>query len=321
MREEYALSARTTSGLVRGRPRRRGTRRRATTFVKAGASPAWPAVRTNAGGRQRPSTTMWIFVVSPPRGTDRWHGRPALRQGPPFAGPCRVLVSQQDRGVDRHGPVQVLVRVGLGHQCGENSLPGAVDSPHPRPVVDTSPVAVPLRPVHPLDWSQIPGCPAGIPVLLHGLLDQVASPEALCGLDNVLMNNVSHVGAAMSTALPFLIRLAALPDIAARSGLVDLLVVPRSCLNLSTRTTNARSCCPVTNAISRNANGAGPPLPHTPLRYARCRRARLSGRTDQWDDRLCLLKALEPQRMKQAVHPRTRPEQPSREVPPPAPAI
>lgn len=66
-REEYALSARTTSGLVRGRPRARGTCRRAITAVKAGASPAWPAVRTIADGRQRPSAARWTFVVSPPR--------------------------------------------------------------------------------------------------------------------------------------------------------------------------------------------------------------------------------------------------------------
>lgn len=38
VREEYALSARTMSGLVRGRPQRRGTRRRAMTSGKTGAS-------------------------------------------------------------------------------------------------------------------------------------------------------------------------------------------------------------------------------------------------------------------------------------------
>lgn len=37
------------------------------TSVKAGASPAWPAVSTNARGWQRPSAARWIFVVSPPR--------------------------------------------------------------------------------------------------------------------------------------------------------------------------------------------------------------------------------------------------------------
>lgn len=50
-REEYALSARTTSGRVRGLPRRRGTRKRAITSVTAGASPACPAVKTNARSR------------------------------------------------------------------------------------------------------------------------------------------------------------------------------------------------------------------------------------------------------------------------------
>ncbi|MEU9109000.1 hypothetical protein AB0D54_32660 [Streptomyces xanthophaeus] len=76
-----------------------------------------------------------------------------------------------------------------------------------------------------VDWSQIPGCPAGIPVLLRGLLDEVAGPEALSVLGNVLMNGVFHASAAMPAALPFLIGLAAVPDIAVRPGLVELLVV------------------------------------------------------------------------------------------------
>lgn len=42
------------------------------------------------------------------------------------------------------------VSVSLGHQCGEHSLPGAVDSPHAQPVVDASPFAVLLRQVGPL---------------------------------------------------------------------------------------------------------------------------------------------------------------------------
>ncbi|NBE52745.1 hypothetical protein [Streptomyces boluensis] len=76
-----------------------------------------------------------------------------------------------------------------------------------------------------VDWSRIPGCPAGIPVLLRGLLDETAGPKALSVLENVLMNSVFHVSAAMPAALPFLIHLAAVPDIAVRPGLVDLLVV------------------------------------------------------------------------------------------------
>lgn len=76
-----------------------------------------------------------------------------------------------------------------------------------------------------VDWSRIPGCPAGIPALLHGLLDEVVGPAALPVLENVLMNSVFHVSAVMPAVLPFLIRLAAVPDIAVRSDLVELLVV------------------------------------------------------------------------------------------------
>ncbi|MGI5337583.1 hypothetical protein ACQEVS_09400 [Streptomyces sp. CA-181903] len=74
-------------------------------------------------------------------------------------------------------------------------------------------------------WSRIPGCPDGIPALFRGLLDQAAGPEALRVLGNVLMNSVFHLSAAMPPALPFLISLAAVPDIAVRPGLVDLLAV------------------------------------------------------------------------------------------------
>lgn len=119
------------------------------TSVKAGASPACPAVRRKAGGRRRSSAARWTFVVSPSR--DRpmaWSpGSPA---GPLFAGPGRMLVSAHDRGVHRDSPVEILVGVGLGHQRGEHPLPGAVDGPHPQPVVDAPPVAVPLRQMHPL---------------------------------------------------------------------------------------------------------------------------------------------------------------------------
>lgn len=74
-------------------------------------------------------------------------GSPA---GAPFAGPGRVLVGPHDCGVHGDGPVEVLVGVGLCHQCGEDPLPRAVDGPHPQPVVDASPIAVPLREVNPL---------------------------------------------------------------------------------------------------------------------------------------------------------------------------
>ncbi|MBB1254470.1 hypothetical protein H3146_14015 [Streptomyces sp. OF3] len=82
-----------------------------------------------------------------------------------------------------------------------------------------------LRGCTDVGWAEIPGCPAGVPFLLRGLLDDEAGPEALTVLGSVLMNSVFHVSTVMPAALPFLIRLAAVPDLAVRSGLVDLLVV------------------------------------------------------------------------------------------------
>ncbi|MEU7752835.1 hypothetical protein AB0B57_18825 [Micromonospora sp. NPDC049101] len=74
-------------------------------------------------------------------------------------------------------------------------------------------------------WSEIPGCPDGIPSLFYGLLDQVAAPEAARVLTNILMGGVFRLSAAMPAALPFLLRLAASPDVSVRSGLFDLVVV------------------------------------------------------------------------------------------------
>lgn len=52
-------------------------------------------------------------------------------RGPFLRGPGHMLVGPHDRGVDRDGSVEILVRVGPGHQSGENPLPRTVDGPHP----------------------------------------------------------------------------------------------------------------------------------------------------------------------------------------------
>ncbi|MFB7374330.1 hypothetical protein ACFC0D_31350 [Streptomyces sp. NPDC056222] len=146
-------------------------------------------------------------------------------------------------------------------------------------------------------WSQIPGCPAGIPVLLRGLLDEAAGTEALPVLENVLMNSVFHVSAVMPAALPFLIRLAAVPDIAVRPGLVGLLVVA------------AELSLPVDADDERQVLLFGKDCDH-PERdgcraafaaHASALRALLDDETlpeglISADDRECLLKAVEPQR-------------------------
>lgn len=144
-------------------------------------------------------------------------------------------------------------------------------------------------------WSQIPGCPAEFPVLLRGLLVQVAGPEALRVLDNVLMNSVFHVSPAMSAALPFLIRLAALPDIAVRSGLVDLLVVAAE-LSRSVDAGNERQVLLLGNEFDhperewcRSAFAAHAPALHALLEDKTLPHGLISAA-----DRECLLKAVEP---------------------------
>lgn len=131
-REEYALSARTTSGRVRGRPTRRGMRSRAITSVKAGASPACPAVSTKARGRQLPSAARRIFVVSPPRERPMGVVSGLVGRSPPSAGSGRMLMCSNGGGVDGHHPAQVLVGVRLGRQGGEHSLPGPAERPFRR---------------------------------------------------------------------------------------------------------------------------------------------------------------------------------------------
>jgi hypothetical protein len=67
-RDPYALSPRTRSGLVRGRPPcSRGTRIFSSTGMNCGLSPRWPAVTMTARGFWPWSTARWNFVVSPPR--------------------------------------------------------------------------------------------------------------------------------------------------------------------------------------------------------------------------------------------------------------
>ncbi|MFB9436245.1 hypothetical protein [Streptomyces showdoensis] len=73
-------------------------------------------------------------------------------------------------------------------------------------------------------WSDFPECPGAIPVLLHGLLDETAAPEARRVLGNSLLN-ISAMNPAVPTVLPFLLRLASDPRVPARSELLRLLVV------------------------------------------------------------------------------------------------
>ncbi|WRZ95428.1 hypothetical protein OHB54_44265 [Streptomyces sp. NBC_01007] len=148
-----------------------------------------------------------------------------------------------------------------------------------------------------VDWSQIPGCPAGIPLLLRGLLDEVAGPEALRVLGNVLMNGVFHTSTAMPAALPFLIGLAAVPDIAVRPGLVDLLVVAAE-LSSPVNAANERQVLLLGNDCDHpeREGGRAAFAAHASALRALLEDEALPDGLISADDRECLLKAVEPHR-------------------------
>ncbi|MEH0424810.1 hypothetical protein QBB34_00195 [Streptomyces stelliscabiei] len=81
-----------------------------------------------------------------------------------------------------------------------------------------------LRGCEDVRWSEFPECPAAIPVLLHGLLDQAAAPEAKRVLTNSILNSVREMNLAVPAVLPFLFRLAGDPRVPVQSGLLGLLV-------------------------------------------------------------------------------------------------
>ncbi|MFF6914100.1 hypothetical protein [Streptomyces sp. NPDC012466] len=73
-------------------------------------------------------------------------------------------------------------------------------------------------------WAEFPGCPAGIPALLYGLLDQAAAAEAQRVLTSSMFD-LAEMNPAMPELLPFLLRLAGDPELPERSGLLDHLIM------------------------------------------------------------------------------------------------
>ncbi|MYS87724.1 hypothetical protein [Embleya scabrispora] len=74
-------------------------------------------------------------------------------------------------------------------------------------------------------WTAIPGCPEGVPVVLRGLLDPEAAEETERALGWVVMSGPLNIGMAMAAVLPFLLRLAADPEVPRRDELFDLVLV------------------------------------------------------------------------------------------------
>jgi len=181
---EYALSARTRPGRVRGRPGpRRAILSRPMSGMKATESWRCPALVTRASGRQPESASRWTLVVSPPRdrpsasrsfglpgfvpagggslsfgsapcadrGAQHGHRQPprvdVRRRGVPRPG--RVLVRPDDRRIRRHRPRPPLRLIAPGPQRIQDHLPRPVPGPAAMPVVHRLPVPEPLRQVPP----------------------------------------------------------------------------------------------------------------------------------------------------------------------------
>ncbi|MFE7381124.1 hypothetical protein ACFU9F_12230 [Streptomyces zhihengii] len=100
-----------------------------------------------------------------------------------------------------------------------NEYPGAVDAGRGHPAV---------RGCEEISWSEFPECPAGIPILLYGLLDEAAADEAQRVFTDVMFC-LTGMNPAVPEALPFLLRLAAEPRVPERSALLALLAYVAGC--------------------------------------------------------------------------------------------
>ncbi|KUH39031.1 MULTISPECIES: hypothetical protein [Streptomyces] len=148
-----------------------------------------------------------------------------------------------------------------------------------------------------VDWSKIPGCPAGVPALLRGLLDEAVGPETLPVLENLLMNSTFHVSAVMPAALPFLIRLAAVPDIAVRPDLVGLLAVAAELSSSVDADDERRVLLFGKDSDHPEREGCRAAFAaHASALRALLEDGALPAGLISADDRACLLRAVEPQR-------------------------
>ncbi|MFD8142870.1 hypothetical protein [Streptomyces sp. NPDC059708] len=80
-----------------------------------------------------------------------------------------------------------------------------------------------LRGCDEVPWADFPGCTPEVPALLYALLDPAAGHEAQRVLEHVLMSHMSLLGPATPAALPFLLGLAAEPELPAREPLLGFL--------------------------------------------------------------------------------------------------
>ncbi|MFH8894366.1 hypothetical protein [Streptomyces sp. NPDC017949] len=74
-------------------------------------------------------------------------------------------------------------------------------------------------------WSELPGCTDRVPALLYGLVDPDAAEVAGRTLGWLVMAGPMHISAAMPSILPYLLRLAADPEVPYRGRHFDTVLV------------------------------------------------------------------------------------------------
>ncbi|MEU9713998.1 hypothetical protein [Streptomyces sp. NPDC047976] len=95
---------------------------------------------------------------------------------------------------------------------------------HPRLAADPSPHPA-LAGCEEVVWSELPGCTDGVPALLYGLVDRDAAEAAGRVLGGLVMAGPMRISAAMPAILPYLLRLAADPEVPDRGRHFDLVLV------------------------------------------------------------------------------------------------
>lgn len=76
-----------------------------------------------------------------------------------------------------------------------------------------------------VEWSAVPGCPDGVPVVLRGLADADAAEEADSVLGSLVMSGPMSISSVMPAVVPFLLRLTADPSVPRRTELLGLLLL------------------------------------------------------------------------------------------------
>ncbi|MGA4539201.1 hypothetical protein ACPA54_04335 [Uniformispora flossi] len=111
----------------------------------------------------------------------------------------------------------------MNHQHAAVAAIAELVTAHPHLAEDYSVDPV-LAGVEDVEWSTIPGCPAGLPAVLRGLMHPDTARSAERVLGRVVMAGPMKISSVMPAVVPFLLRLAADPRVPCRGELFGLVL-------------------------------------------------------------------------------------------------